>query len=68
MHLAPVSGSRRILCVSYGLRLRDCHSCSIVTEIDGVCPAAELMDLREKFAEDKRRIAELKASRKFKPV
>jgi len=33
-----------------------------------VCPAAELMDLREKFAEDKRRIAELKVSRKFKPV
>ena len=30
--------------------------------------AAELMDLREKFAEDKRRIAEMKAARKFKPV
>ena len=29
---------------------------------------AELMDLREKFAEDKRRIAEMKAARKFKPV
>lgn len=29
---------------------------------------AELMDLREKFKEDKRRIAELKASRKFRPV
>lgn len=33
-----------------------------------LCDVAELMDLREKFAEDKRRIAELKASRKFKPV
>jgi len=58
----------QILCIPYGLRLRDCHSCSIITGIDGICPAAELMDLREKFAEDKRRIAELKASRKFKPV
>ncbi|CAK0784142.1 hypothetical protein CVIRNUC_007345 [Coccomyxa viridis] len=29
---------------------------------------SELMDLREKFKEDKRRIAELKASRKFRPV
>lgn len=28
---------------------------------------AELVDLRRKFAEDKQRIAELKAARKFKP-
>ena len=34
----------------------------------GLPPCAELMDLREKFKEDKRRIAELKASRKFRPV
>ena len=34
----------------------------------GLSQRAELMDLREKFKEDKRRIAELKASRKFRPV
>lgn len=28
---------------------------------------SELLDLRQKFEEDKRRIAELKASRRFKP-
>lgn len=38
------------------------HSCFITISL-GCC--AELMELRQKFAEDKRRIAELKASRKF---
>ncbi len=31
------------------------------------CLLAELLDLRQRFEDDKRRIAELKASRKFKP-
>jgi hypothetical protein len=40
-----------------------CSTCSDI----GAYLNAELMDLRQKFAEDRRRIAELKASRKFKP-
>ena len=48
------------------------HLGSVLTAADqklmGLPPCAELMDLREKFKEDKRRIAELKASRKFRPV
>lgn len=29
---------------------------------------AQLLDLRKKFEEDKKRLAELKSSRKFKPL
>lgn len=34
--------------------------------LDIVLVGTELMELRQKFAEDKRRIAEMKATRKFK--
>ena len=46
-----------------GLPRHPCHYLAPPTHP----PSAELLDLREKFEADKRRIAELRASRKWKP-
>jgi hypothetical protein len=38
-----------------------------MTRTDLPCLLADLLDLRQRFEQDKKRIAELRASRKWKP-